>query len=108
MSVETRKTPIWFWILAVIGLLWFGMGAFDYIPHQPVQLRDRRDLQLWLLCRIRDDGRIWRDLLGRDLPVHPGVFLARPLGQQPRDFEVRPRLLGSKERVMPRSLPGSG
>ena len=34
MSVETRKTPIWFWILAVIGLLWFGMGAFDYIATQ--------------------------------------------------------------------------
>jgi len=31
MSVESKKTPVWFWILAVIGLIWFAMGPFDYI-----------------------------------------------------------------------------
>ncbi|WP_109259264.1 hypothetical protein [Hyphobacterium indicum] len=29
-----EKAPIWFWILAVIGLLWFAMGAFDYSATQ--------------------------------------------------------------------------
>ncbi|MEE2526909.1 hypothetical protein V0U79_11050 [Hyphobacterium sp. HN65] len=32
---ETQaKTPVWFWIVGVIGLLWFSMGAFDYVATQ--------------------------------------------------------------------------
>jgi hypothetical protein len=34
MSDSHVKTPIWFWILAVIGLLWFAMGAWDYSATQ--------------------------------------------------------------------------
>jgi hypothetical protein len=34
MSDTHAKTPVWFWILAVIGLLWFAMGAFDYSATQ--------------------------------------------------------------------------
>lgn len=34
MSDTRAKTPVWFWILAVIGLLWFAMGAFDYSATQ--------------------------------------------------------------------------
>lgn len=30
MTASQAKTPVWYWILAVIGLLWFAMGAFDY------------------------------------------------------------------------------
>jgi len=34
MSKTRAKTPVWYWILAVIGLMWFAMGAFDYIATQ--------------------------------------------------------------------------
>lgn len=34
MSDTQVKTPVWFWILAVFGLLWFAMGAFDYSATQ--------------------------------------------------------------------------
>lgn len=34
MTEIHTKTPVWYWILAVIGLLWFAMGAFDYIATQ--------------------------------------------------------------------------
>ncbi|MBI1237536.1 MAG: hypothetical protein GC188_12710 [Alphaproteobacteria bacterium] len=34
MSDTRTKTPVWFWILSVIGLLWFAMGAFDYSATQ--------------------------------------------------------------------------
>lgn len=34
MSAMRTKTPVWYWILAVIGLLWFAMGAFDYTATQ--------------------------------------------------------------------------
>jgi len=34
MSDTHAKTPVWFWILSVIGLLWFAMGAFDYSATQ--------------------------------------------------------------------------
>lgn len=34
MSATRAKTPVWFWILSVIGLLWFAMGAFDYTATQ--------------------------------------------------------------------------
>lgn len=34
MSATREKTPVWFWILSVIGLLWFAMGAFDYSATQ--------------------------------------------------------------------------
>ena len=34
MSATHVKTPVWYWILAIIGLLWFAMGAFDYTATQ--------------------------------------------------------------------------
>jgi hypothetical protein len=34
MSDSHVKTPVWFWILAIIGLLWFAMGAWDYSATQ--------------------------------------------------------------------------
>lgn len=34
MTFSQAKTPVWYWILAVIGLLWFGMGAWDYSATQ--------------------------------------------------------------------------
>ncbi|WP_421790026.1 hypothetical protein [Hyphobacterium sp.] len=30
MQLSQTKTPFWYWILAVIGVLWFAGGAFDY------------------------------------------------------------------------------
>lgn len=34
MSEMRAKTPVWFWIVSVIGLFWFAMGAFDYTATQ--------------------------------------------------------------------------
>jgi hypothetical protein len=34
MSASQVKTPVWFWIVGIIGLLWFAMGAFDYAATQ--------------------------------------------------------------------------
>lgn len=34
MQLSQPKTPVWFWILGVVGLLWFAMGAFDYAATQ--------------------------------------------------------------------------
>ena len=34
MTLSQAKTPVWYWILAVIGLLWFGLGALDYTATQ--------------------------------------------------------------------------
>jgi len=34
MSDSHVKTPIWFWILAVIAVLWNAMGAWDYSATQ--------------------------------------------------------------------------
>ncbi|GJL96517.1 MAG: hypothetical protein DHS20C06_03340 [Hyphobacterium sp.] len=34
MSDSHAKTPIWFWILAVIAILWNGYGVFAYIATQ--------------------------------------------------------------------------
>ena len=34
MSDTHVKTPIWFWILAVIAVLWNGYGVFAYIVTQ--------------------------------------------------------------------------
>lgn len=34
MSDTRVKTPIWFWILAVIAVLWNGYGVFAYIATQ--------------------------------------------------------------------------
>ncbi|WP_420434591.1 hypothetical protein [Hyphobacterium sp.] len=34
MTFSQAKTPVWFWILGVIGVLWFAMGAFDYAATQ--------------------------------------------------------------------------
>ncbi len=31
---EVRRTPIHFWIIAVVALLWNAMGAFDYLATQ--------------------------------------------------------------------------
>ena len=29
-----RKTPVWFWIIAVVATLWNFMGVFDYVMTQ--------------------------------------------------------------------------
>lgn len=34
MTFSQAKTPVWYWILAVIGVLWFAMGAWDYSATQ--------------------------------------------------------------------------
>ena len=34
MTLSQAKAPVWYWILAVIGLLWFGLGAWDYTATQ--------------------------------------------------------------------------
>jgi len=34
MSDTQVKTPVWFWILAVIAVLWNAMGAWDYSATQ--------------------------------------------------------------------------
>lgn len=30
MQLSQPKTPVWYWILAVIAVLWNAIGAFDY------------------------------------------------------------------------------
>lgn len=34
MQLSQVKTPVWFWILAVIAVLWNAMGAWDYVATQ--------------------------------------------------------------------------
>jgi hypothetical protein len=34
MSENRAKTPVHLWIVAIIALLWTGMGAFDYLMTQ--------------------------------------------------------------------------
>ena len=33
-GAERPKTPIWFWIVAVLALIWNGFGAMDYTLTQ--------------------------------------------------------------------------
>lgn len=28
------KVPVWYWIAGIVGLLWFGLGAWDYTATQ--------------------------------------------------------------------------
>ena len=30
---STQKPPIWFWIVAIIGLIWNGMGVNHYLQQ---------------------------------------------------------------------------
>jgi hypothetical protein len=30
-AVETARPPIWFWILAILGIAWFAMGLFQLV-----------------------------------------------------------------------------
>ncbi|MGB1234952.1 MAG: hypothetical protein ACPG5U_04395 [Planktomarina sp.] len=47
------KTPIHFWILAVLGLLWFGMGAYDYV----MTVRANEEY----LSILTPEQRVWMD-----------------------------------------------
>jgi hypothetical protein len=33
-AVERPKTPVWFWIVGVVALIWNGFGAVDYTLTQ--------------------------------------------------------------------------
>jgi hypothetical protein len=33
-AVERPKTPVWFWIVGVVALIWNGFGAMDYTLTQ--------------------------------------------------------------------------
>ncbi len=36
MGVEKMKTPIWYWIVASILLIWNLMGILNYIQHMTI------------------------------------------------------------------------